>query len=195
MLTLTSQKSFFSWKLAMENQLMKTADFLCLTTARTSSSLQLLSEKNPTSCLQQWASPENRSFKCSTTSRRRRWWWNSELQQQHSWNSAKLSQLMNCWKLCKTLFKQLLQTQLQAVYNSWKKLLQTLEEAVENSLQGKALSATTVGKKILQTLLKQQQLLQQLLEAFTIIYFFFQKKTGKSQKNKLMKVQIMLKDR
>jgi hypothetical protein len=57
------------------------------------------------------------------------------------------------------------------------------------------LSATTVGKKILQTLLKQQQLLQQLLEAFTIIYFFFQKKTGKSQKNKLMKVQIMLKDR
>jgi hypothetical protein len=46
-----SQKSFFSWKLPMENQLMKTADFLCLPTARTSSSLQLLTEKNPTSCL------------------------------------------------------------------------------------------------------------------------------------------------
>jgi hypothetical protein len=53
------------------------------------------------------------------------------------------------------------------------------------------LSATTLDKKLLQTLLKQQQLLQQLMEAFTIKKKI-PKKTGKSQKNKLMKVQIML---
>jgi len=56
------------------------------------------------------------------------------------------------------------------------------------------LSARTLDKKHLQTLLKQQQLLQQLLEAFTIKKKI-PKKTGKSQKKKLMKVQIMLKDR
>jgi hypothetical protein len=61
---------------------------------------------------------------------------------------------MICWKLCKTLFKQLLQTQLQAFYNSWKKLLQTLKEAIEKTLQGKALTVTTLEKKHLQTLLK-----------------------------------------
>ncbi len=67
---------------------------------------------------------------------------------------------MNCSKLCKILFKQLLQTQLRAFYNSWNKLLQTLEEAIEKTLQGKALTTTTLKKKHLQTLLKQQQLLQ-----------------------------------
>jgi hypothetical protein len=38
--------------------------------------------------------------------------------------------------------------------------LQTLEEAIEKTLQGKALTTTTLKKKHLQTLLKQQQLLQ-----------------------------------
>jgi hypothetical protein len=47
-----------------------------------------------------------------------------------------------------------------------KKLLQTLEEAVQNTLQGKPLSATTLKKKRLQTLLKQTTVIATTIGSF-----------------------------